>query len=245
MGLTRIASLVTDPYERAARLYPALLVLLPVLVVMATTVVIGKSLATQLGAVLSACGVTYLLGNISRMLGKAQETRLFQAWGGTPTTQMLRHRDEFVDRYTKQRYHALLARKLKTAFPTAEEESASPAEADETYRAGVKWMLGKTRDKKRFALLFKENVAYGFHRNGFGLRWVGLLAGVASVAWLTIANQAFTQQIWLTLPAGQIVTLGIVITMMLAWLFYFTEGRVKQAAFAYADMLLRACDETR
>jgi hypothetical protein len=245
MGLTRIASMVTDPYERAARLYPALLALLPLLVVMATTAVIGKPLATQLGALLSACGVTYLLGNVSRMLGKAQENRLFQAWGGTPTTQMLRHRDDLVDRHTKQRYHALLDRKLKTAFPTAEEESASPAVADETYRAGVKWLLGKTRDKKRFALLFKENVAYGFHRNSFGLRWIGLLIGLVSMAWLIIANQAYRTQAWLTMPAGQIVTLGIVIAMILAWLFYFTEARVKQAACTYADMLLRACDEIR
>lgn len=215
------------------------------LVVLATTSVLGKPLATQLIALLGACGVTYLLGNLSWMIGKAQETRLFHAWGGTPATQMLRHRDELVDCHTKQRYHALLARKLKTTFPTIEEEIASPAEADEVYRAGVKWLRGKTSDKKRFALLFKENVSDGFHRNGFGLRWAGLQIGVASVAWLAIANQAFTQQAWLTMPAGQIVTLGIVIAMMLAWLYYFTEGRVKQAAYVYADILLRACDEMR
>jgi hypothetical protein len=179
------------------------------------------------------------------MLGKAQECKLFQAWGGMPTTQMLRHGNELIDLHTKQRYHAFLARKIKVEFPTPADETASPATADDIYRAGVKWLLGKTRDKKRFALLFKENVSYGFHRNGFGLRWIGCVFSLLSMAWLTIANQAYSAHSWLALPAEQIVTMGIAITMTLAWLAYFTEARVKQAAYAYAEMLLRACDEIR
>jgi hypothetical protein len=39
--------------------------------------------------------------------------------------------------------------------------------------------------------------------------------------------------------------MGLAVVMTLAWLTYFTEARVKQAAFAYAEMLLRACDEMR
>lgn len=245
MGLNGKVSLVSDQYERTARLYPALLALLPLLVVQVTTSVFDKPLTTQLVTLLGACGITYLLANVSRMLGKAQENKLFQAWGGMPTTQMLRHGNGLIDRHTKQRYHAFLARKIKAEFPTAEEETTSPTAADDIYRAGVKWLLGKTRDKKRFALLFKENVSYGFHRNGLGLRWIGCLISLLSVVWLTIANQAYSAPAWQALPAGQIVTLGIVIAMTLAWLAYFTEARVKQAAYAYADMLLRACDEMR
>ena len=85
MGLNNWASLVTDPYERAARLYPALLALLPMLIALASTSVFGKPLATQLLALSGACGAAYLLANISRMLGKAQEEKLYAKWGGTPT----------------------------------------------------------------------------------------------------------------------------------------------------------------
>ena len=194
MGLTRAISLVTDQYERAARLYPALLALMPISVLLVTTSVFSLSLATQLAALSGTCGAMYGLANVSRMLGKAQEDKLFHAWGGMPTTQMLRYGNELIDLHTKQRYHAFLERKIKVEFPTREEESASPAAADEIYRAGVKWMLGKTRDKKRFALLFKENVSYGFHRNGFGLKWIGCLIGLVSISWLIIANQAYSLQ---------------------------------------------------
>jgi hypothetical protein len=245
MGLNGKLSLVSEQYERAARLYPALLALLPLLIVQLTTSVLAKPLATQLVTLLGACGITYLLANVSRMLGKAQENKLFQAWGGIPTTQMLRHENDLIDPHTKQRYHAFLARKIKAEFPVPENEDASPKAADDIYRAGVKWLLGKTRDKKQFALLFKENVSYGFHRNGFGLRWIGCLISLASIMWLVIANQAYNAHAWLTLPTGQIVTMGLAVVMTLAWLTYFTEARVKQAAFAYAEMLLRACDEMR
>lgn len=245
MGLNGWASLVTDQYERVARLYPALLALLPLLVVLLTTSVVGKPLATQLLSLAGACGVTYLLANVSRMLGKAQEAKLFARWGGTPTTQLLRHRDAFIDPHTKQRYHAFLARKLKTDFPTCDEEAVSAEAADELYRAGVKWLLAKTRDKKRFALLFKENLSYGFHRNGFGLKWIGTLLGLVSLVWLACAACADAQGKWSMLPPDRLVTAGIAVTITLAWAIYFTESRVKQSAHLYADMLLRACDDLR
>ena len=245
MGLNHWASLVTDPYERAARLYPALLTLLPMLIALATSSVFGKPLATQLLTLSGACGAAYLLANISRMLGKAQEEKLYAKWGGTPTTQLLRHRNEFIDAHTKQRHHAFLARKIKIDFPTSEQELAAPAAADEIYRAGVKWLLGKTRDKKRFVLLFKENISYGFHRNGYGLKWTGTLLGLGSIAWLVSATYVEAQGNWSALPLDHLVTIGIEVAITLTWAFYFSEPRVKQAAHAYADMLLRACDELR
>lgn len=243
MGLNSWASLVTDQYERVARLYPALLALLPLLVVLLTTSVVGKPLATQLLSLAGACGVTYLLANVSRMLGKAQEAKLFARWGGTPTTQMLRHRDVFIDPHTKQRYHAFLARKLKTDFPTCDEEAESPEAADERYRAGVKWLLARTRDKKRFGLLFKENLSYGFHRNGFGLKWIGTLSGLVATVWLAFVTYADAQGKWSMLPPDRLVVAGVATTITLAWAVYFTESRVRQAAHLYADMLLRACDD--
>lgn len=245
MGLNNWTSLVTDPYERAARLYPALLALLPMLIALATTSVFGKPLATQLLSMSGACGAAFLLANISRMLGKAQEANLFNTWGGMPTTQLLRHRNEFIDLHTKQRYHAFLARKIKIEFPTSEQELTAPETADKIYRAGVKWLLGKTRDKKRFALLFKENISYGFHRNGYGLKWVGMLISMGSIAWLVTANHAGAPANWSAFPSNHLVTIGIELAITLAWAIYFSESRVKLAALAYADMLLRACDDLR
>ncbi len=245
MGLRTLATLITDQYERAARLYPALLALLPMLIMLTVVPVFSKPLTTQLLTLLGTCGAAYLLANMSRMLGKAREIKLFDKWGGIPTTQLLRHRNDFIDMHTKQRYHAFLARKIKMEFPTADAEGASPDVADEIYRAGIKWLLGKTRDKKRYALLFKENISYGFHRNGYGLRWIGMLFGLLSVLTLAIVFHVFTPETLQRLPTRHMVTMAIVLIITLAWTLYFSESRVKQAAFAYADMLLRTCDELK
>lgn len=245
MGLNNWASLVTDPYERVARLYPALLAVLPLLIVALLTATFGKPLVSQLLTLLGTCGIAYLISNGARMLGKAHEARLFESWGGTPTTQLLRHSNSKIDRHSKLRYHAFLERKLKTTFPTPEGERTSPEAADETYRAGVKWLLGKTRDKKRFGLLFKENVSYGFHRNCYGLRWIGCTSSMAAALWLLGSYHALTSVSSLNLTAGQIAVLGMVASITIIWLGYFTQARVKQAAFTYADMLLRTCDELK
>lgn len=243
MGLNTWAPLVTDKYERGARLYPALLALLPMVIAVATSAVLSKSLASQLFALAGACGAAYFLANVSRMLGKAHEAKLFEKWGGTPSTQLLRHRSDLIDQHTKQRYHTFLARKIDTEFPTNEAEQASPSAADEVYRSGVKWLLGNTRDKTRFALLYNENVSYGFHRNGYGLRWLGALSGLSSVLWVAVSNHAYTPKTWLTMPSEQLAAVAIIIAITLASVAYFNESRVKHAAFAYADMLLRACDD--
>jgi hypothetical protein len=50
-----------------------------------------------------------------------------------PTTIALRHRDKFLDSVSKQRYHTAITAKLGIAMPNAEEESASPDKADDTY----------------------------------------------------------------------------------------------------------------
>jgi hypothetical protein len=204
-------------------------------------------------AIFGACGMAYLLSNISRLLGKSKEPALFAEWGGAPTTQLLRHRDNQIDSITKQRYHAFLERKTKTGFPSVEQEQSEPERADESYRAGVKWLLGKSRDKKQFPLLAKENISYGFHRNGFGMRPLGLsCVAVAFGFWLVscglikpdLAN-IFQWSAISNLSPIQIAMLTIYLSLGFLWALYFTPNRVKQAAFAYAEILLRSCDVLR
>jgi hypothetical protein len=47
------------------------------------------------------------------------------------------------------------------------------------------------------------------------------------------------------IPPNQVALLVIYFALAVLWTFYFTKNRVKQAAFAYADMLLRSRDILR
>ena len=100
-------SLITDEYELRARLRPALLVSLPLALAAASWYPDFPGLKIVLGFAVY-CGFAALLAQLGRDQGKKKEARLFAEWGGTPTTQLLRHRDGQLDATTKERYHRAL-----------------------------------------------------------------------------------------------------------------------------------------
>lgn len=243
---------VTDPYERAARLYPALLALSPLL---ALVIFLYAPKATALtGAVTLtvSCGGLYLTTNLCRELGKRQEGKLYREWGGKPTTRLLRHRDANIESVTKGRYHAFLASKINVAFPDKDQEACDPAAADDVYQSGVRWLLNHTRleDNKKFDLIFKENVSYGFRRNALGVKPFGLAVAVGSLFWVLIVEGVFFSPnhrfadmgaFW-RMPEPAIASSVVSAVMVVAWLLFFTKASARTAAFTYAETLLRACD---
>jgi hypothetical protein len=251
MTLDDLIAKVTDPYERAARLYPALLALLPLLVLIA---LLYAPKATALSAALTiavSCGGLYLTTNLCRELGKRLEVKLYQKWGGKPTTQLLRHCDKTIEGVTKRRYHAYLAAKISETFPDKDQEANNPQAADEIYQSGVRWLLNHTRpnDGKKFDLIFKENIVYGFRRNALGVKPVGMIIAIASFLWVLASEGVFfgpSHIIELTalLRISDSATASLVVSavMVLSWMFFFTKASARSAAFTYAEMLLRACD---
>lgn len=244
------AALVLDPYERQARLSPAFLCLAPAMVM---TVSLYSSQLWSLWSLASltvTVGVMYLLADVARSLGKAKEEKLRARWGGLPSTQVLRHSNDVFDAVTKSRYHAFLAKKIKVDFPSEADERANPAAADAIYAAGCTWLREATRDKKKFALLFGANVNYGYRRNGYGLRWLGLGICGTVIAWTFLRHGlvAFEQRVASApdlesvLSAGEVATVLTAVCMTLLWFLYFSQGRVRQAAFFYAERLIVACE---
>src|SRR5690606_25170158 len=111
---------------------------------------------------------------------------LFKKWGGTPTTQLQRHRDRTVDPVTKVIRHNLLASALNIAFPTPQDEEERPAQADDIYAAGTNLLRELTRDRIRFPLVFAENTTYGFRRNALGLKPIGIATSLAATLFVLI-----------------------------------------------------------
>ncbi|MBK5274369.1 MAG: hypothetical protein JJE30_04895 [Desulfuromonadales bacterium] len=249
MGLTDILSKVTDPYERQARLYPALLAGMPV-IVMATVLYSSNSVVTAASTVAASCGGLYLLASIARERGRCLEPILYSAWGGKPTTQLLRHSDRNIEGPTKRRYHTFLSRMINLEFPNEIEEKSDPVNADEIYQSAVRWLLNHTRDKSKHKMLFEENIAYGFRRNAYGLKSIGISICLATSAWVLITEgivKVGNESGILFNPASAStasnISLAVSMAMLLVWVSYFTENTVRNAAFTYAETLLRACDK--
>jgi hypothetical protein len=245
VSLPAFVSTISNTYERKARLYPALIAALPALGI--AVLYYGAALDLQNAglALLASTGGSFLLTNIARESGKRLEQRLFDDWGGMPTTQLQRHRDITVDPVTKQSRHACLATALNVAFPTREQEEADPRRADDIYSAGAAWLRERTRERTRFPLVFQENVEYGFRRNGLGLKAIGIAVSLGAIFFVLVSERVVTwqgvQPYKFPLGAGANASLLLSAFALFAWLFFFTRASVRTAAFAYASALLRAC----
>jgi len=242
MSFSKYLAQINDPYERKARLWPGLLVVAPIVIALVDRYGAKHPVLAAAASVLGASGGMYGLASIVRGRGKACEDRLVSKWGGMPTTIALRHRDEFLDSNTKQRYHELISRKLGLSMPTVEDEKKNPVSADDVYIGATKRLRELTRNDK--GLLFKENIAYGFHRNMLGMKPIGIaICLFAVLQGLLQANllQPNSPQIVIanlrdvTVSTG--ITFAVAFIFLAAWTLYFMPSAVRRIGFVYAERL--------
>ncbi|MYD86275.1 MAG: hypothetical protein F4130_09505 [Acidobacteria bacterium] len=207
-------------------------------------------LQTAWKAVFSAavsCGLLTLLMHVGRHTGRDAQDRLFRVWDGTPSAAMLRHRDTRIQPTTKARYRAFLERSipnLKLASPG--EESADPDRAEDGYASATSWLRAQTRDRRRFGLLFSENVSYGFRRNVWALKpfALGLDAAILAVAVAQIVGiWTGCSGNWLAdADAASWIVVALATLHAATYLTWIRPNWVRPAAESYARQLLAACD---
>jgi hypothetical protein len=243
IDLSHVASQVLDPYARQARLAPALIVLLPAILLIMVWFPASWTLWGGIISVACSCGLVLLLSQIARDRGKQREPELYAAWGGKPSVALLRYRDDRISADTKSRYWSFLKPKLPTLqIPTPDEERADPKAADSAYESVTAWLLTQTRDTKKFSLLFRENISYGFRRNLWGLKPLGIAVSIlgASASTSMILYQYTSAH---TMPAPEIVIVTILSWLFaICWVAVVTPSWVRLPADAYGMQLLAACD---
>ncbi len=230
-----LAAISLDRYTRRARLTPALLVSLPLaLAILAWFPVEHIGLGT-LTTVATSCGVILLLAHFGRDLGTTREAKLFAKWGGKPTTRLMRHR-EAVNPTTLRRWHDKLSALMQTQLPSPEDEQKDPRRADQIYDDCTTFLREQTRDHKKFSLIFEENCNYGFRRNLWAMRPIGIPISALG----TMAALAPTYYLEGAIPPVAIGAGAINLCLLMGWLFWFTPSWVRIAAEAYAERLLEA-----
>jgi hypothetical protein len=228
-----------DHYSFRARLQPALLTLLPAGVGIFAWTGPGVKWESALWTLFGTLGGTYFLAILARNLGKQIEPGLWQSWGGSPTTQLLRHTGT-GNPVLRERWHKFLAKLLGKPLPTQEEEQANPKAADDIYNAGIQLLINKTRDTKKFHLIYKENVQYGYCRNLYAMRdmgitfsLLGLVASCAAGCWTVHVGEQKMYP-WVCLAAEAL--------FLVWWIFTIKASWVKVPAFAYAERLLESTE---
>ncbi len=231
-----------DEYERRARLAPGLLALLPVAV---SAVVLGYQeirIASSLVGLLVGVGGPVVLAGLVRERGLKAQKLLFSDWDGSPTTKMLRLRNgeqeagRVLDRRRQQ-----LEQLTGVELPNVKAEASDPVASDAEYGHAVQELKSQTYDKSSYPLVFAENRDYGFARNLFALRGVGI-----SVAILGLAVNGIAMWIAATgndAPFARLETgIGAAICAALAvfWWVIPTEKSVRVSAERYAKQLFAA-----
>lgn len=218
-----------DAYARRARLAPAALAAVPALVLVGVAIPnlseFTSIAATALGAIgLVVCGVV-------RSAGLRIQPHLWEIWGGPPTTQMLRWREN--DLATVERHHRQLEAATGEELPNAAEEAANPAAADRRYGDAVEILRERTRDASKHPTVAAENAEYGFRRNCLGIRPFAItLAAIVGVAGCAIFFADGSSLFLAPLFVGVLAAIG--------WLRLVTVSWVRSAADLYAARLIEA-----
>jgi hypothetical protein len=247
-----LSSLISDPYEREARLAPALIVVMPIAAVVGLLFPEFRVSSGWLIGLLVSCGMLALFRSFIRDQAKKLELQMWDEWGGMPSVARLRHRDRYFDVVEKQSIRnnvALLVPDIQ--FPSEQEEKVNPQAADLVYRRASNWVLDNTRDTKEFPLVFKENINYGFRRNLLGGKGLALFLDFCLACfWVAV--------LWMRHIGEQDFAAGIGSVQSTEWLalvfmgahalFFATQVNkdwVKVSADNFSMQLLRATNSLR
>ena len=181
------------------------------------------------------------MAQVARDRGRTKENELFRSWGGKPTTRLLRYAGCENPILVTKRHMALQKVLAGMHLPTEEEESADAENADNIYDTCVRWLLEQTRDQKKYRLLFEENCNYGFRRNLWGMKPVGITLCILG---LLLGLSALAIHIKADATVSPISYGGLVCTLALFifWIMWCNPSWVRLSADAYAERLLAATD---
>lgn len=240
MNLDLLKRAGLDRYDFNARLRPALFVLLPALILVTFWLPAARTFMGSIVTLLSACGLTYLLAQVARRRGRAAERALGDRAGRRHSARLLTHTDTTIAAPTKARYHAYLRASGGLELSTSEEEAQDASLAYDRARSAVDWLLEHTRPSAKASLLFDDNIAYGFQRNLYGMK----LLGVAIAVLCLVANAGL---LWLRpLDDSQFWTAALlecgISALIFLWLSQVSAGSVEDASLAYAQKLFAQCE---
>ena len=164
-------------------------------------------------------------------------TRWAQAFGHDDAARGRRHRRGVEGPLPR------LPGRLNRPEPTAQLERRNQQAADEFYELAGTWLREKTRDTKKFPILFNELVTYGFRRNLLGVKWPALALNVAVV--LICAGLLWYR--WpIDVTDGMTARIVVVLVVAAAHALYFlllvNAESVKAAARTYARQLIISCE---
>jgi len=240
-----------DHYTINARFKPAFFTLLPAAITVLSWHPDAKTLMGSILTILISFGVMTFISGLISNLGNTLQDKLFNTWGGAPTTVIIRYANPILDEFTKIRYRQWLETKIDgLSMPSPEEEVATPDIADHKYRSATNFLREYTRDKIKYPAVYRDNVAYGFARNllsvrGFGL-WVSgvsIITNVYLMGILFLDSTPISLIDFIKLNPSYIGVAMFSVIVFIVFLFLVNSNYVRGRAIRYAKSLYETCEQ--
>lgn len=225
-----------DEYDRKARLYPVAMVLLPA-TILAILLFTLPHWSSGVAALLVASGLHVPVLFLVRDLGARAQVNLWRLWGGAPTTLLLRSggSDNYV--LHEQRL-SNIERATGISLPRADVARENPRSADEAYEAATAILRNQTRDSSKFPLVFNELKNYGYRRNLYGCKPVGLAISFVALAIEVALIIAASRGVSEISMEAMLVGAGVSCLWIGIWTYWVTPSFVRQDADRYARALI-------
>jgi hypothetical protein len=221
-----------DAYELKARVAPGLILSLPLLVVVVYAAPILSSWSIFAASGVCSLALLYGLSLVVRARGGAIEKKLWNSWGGPPSTRFMRHRDATFGKELKQSIEKALATKFPSApILSPDEEARNPGRADNAIVDAFRQVRQFLRQNDPDGLWSKLNIEYGFCRNLLGSRMIW--AGISLAAMLFAIVFAMQTGSPALNPASAICFLTLACSIYVGW--FVLPSTVKRIGDTYAE----------
>jgi hypothetical protein len=233
---------IFDPYVLRARVAPVAIASIPVLAVVAPTV-LELPLWSKLWPIVLGSGALVLIEQLGRDRGRRLEPALWTSWGGAPTTQLLRYKHN-PNPTLLMRRHQQITELTGINLPTEAEERANPEKADEVYVTATAAIKAKARVQSgKFPLIAAENASYGFRRNLLGYRGLAISAALeVAVICIVLLGVNLVGQQSMSFP-GLMTAGGVSIIASIFWWLVVRPEWARIPADAYAERLFEALED--
>ncbi len=230
-----------DAYTVRARVAPALLAIAPALALGIAALPLLPG-AQKLWSLL-AVGLTTYAALTARKAGNRVQPELWDSWGGTPTTSRLRYRDSPSSAEVTRR-HQDVERALGggLSLPTQATEQGDPETADAEYAAAARRLINRVRNDPAHHLLNVENRNYGFARNLYGLKPLGIWCAISAVAVCVLCGVLIGSFDSWPSASPLLFPALVSLTAMALWREVDPDW-VKPQADAYADRVIEAAEK--
>lgn len=225
-----------DAYNLRVRFSVGLILITPIIISIYLLVPNASNFSFTVIILVLCFGACNLMMSLSRFLSRKATSKCFP--GLMPAQQMLMPEDDTLDPITKKRYHKFFSSKLNNL--SFSKESAT---AVNSCKSAVNWLISQTRDAEKFPLIKEETINFGFSKNLYGLKPLGIsISSFLAILEIGTTVAKYHLKFGYVEYSGLIASAIISCTYTIVWIFLITKEWVKDSGYRYAKALLSACD---